>query len=256
MSSYAQKVRLILREKDIDFNKETPKGLGSGQPNATLSEVNPRMEVPALVDGDFTIFDSKVILAYIEEKYPQKPLLPKDPKDRAKARLIEEVCDAQYEAINWGIMEVRYAQRATGDLADKILSNAREEVRKIHSWLSSYLGDKPYFNGDTFGYADLVVVPYINRSFLYDMLPSEDHPLTKWRARVMERPSVKLTFEEMQAAAKQIAVAFKDLFQAGKGMRREYRDHRLEFIIRAGGLEVVEKGLQEETIRFSWPGEM
>jgi len=254
MSSYAQKVRLILREKGIEFDNQTPEGLGSGQPNAKLLDANPRMEVPALVDGDFTIFDSKVILAYIEDKYSEKPLLPKDPKERAKARLIEEVCDTQYEAINWGIMEIRYAYRATGDLADKMLSNAQKEVTEIHAWLASHLGDKPYFNGDTFGYADLVVVPYINRSFTYDMMPPEDHPLTSWRARVMERPSVKLTFDEMQAAVKQIAVAFKDLFLPGTGRRREYRDHRLEFMIRAGGIEVVEKGLEENTIRFSWPG--
>ena len=101
-SSYAQKVRLALREKEIPFDKEVPEGLGSGQPIPSLARANPRQEVPALVDGDFKIFDSKVILAYLEDKYPDKPLLPKDPRARAEARLIEEVCDSQYEAINWG----------------------------------------------------------------------------------------------------------------------------------------------------------
>lgn len=100
-SSYAQKVRLALREKGIPFDREVPEGLGAGQQIPSLAKINPRLEVPALVDGDFKIFDSKVILGYLEDKYPETPLLPKDAKARAQARLIEEVCDSQYEAINW-----------------------------------------------------------------------------------------------------------------------------------------------------------
>lgn len=152
-------------------------------------------------------------------------------------------------------MEVKAAERASGELADKILHNAKSQVSEIQSWLTSYLGDDDYFNGPTFGYADIAVVPYVNRSFVYGMMPpDEDSPLCRWRARVIERPSVKQTFEEMLEATKQMSAVFKDLFQPGNGRRREYRDHRLEFMIRAGGIEVVEKGLKEETIRFSWPG--
>lgn len=162
--------------------------------------------------------------------------------------------DELYANSGQGIMEVNGAQRATGELAQKLMSNAKDQVAEIHSWLSSYLGDNDYFNGTTFGYADLVVVPYVNRSFVYGMMPPEDSPLSRWRARVMERPSVKQTFEEMQEATKQMSAVFKDLFKPGTGRRREYRDHRLEWMIRAGGLEVVEKGVEEGTIRFSWPG--
>jgi RNA polymerase-associated protein len=75
-SSYAQKVRMALREKGIPFEKAVPDGLGSGQKLPDLSDANPRVEVPALIDGDFKIFDSKVILQYLEEKYPEHPLLP------------------------------------------------------------------------------------------------------------------------------------------------------------------------------------
>lgn len=153
-----------------------------------------------------------------------------------------------------GIMEVKAAERAQGELAQKILSNAKDQLTEIQTWLISYLGDNDYFNGSTFGYADIAVVPYINRSFVYEMMPAEDSPLSRWRARVIERPSVKQTFEEMLEATKQMSAVFKDTFKPGTGRRREYRDHRLEFMIRAGGMEVVEKGLKEETIRFSWPG--
>lgn len=90
-SSYAQKVRMALREKGIPFDMAIPDSLGSGRRISGLEEANPRMEVPALVDGDFKIFDSKIILQYLEDQYPEHPLLPKDPKSRAEARMIEEV---------------------------------------------------------------------------------------------------------------------------------------------------------------------
>ena len=100
-SSYAQKVRMALREKGIPFEKAVPDGIGSGERLKGLQAANPRVEVPALEDGDFKIFDSKVILQYLEDKYPEKPLMPKDPRERAETRMIEEVCDTAYEAINW-----------------------------------------------------------------------------------------------------------------------------------------------------------
>lgn len=252
-SSYAQKVRLALREKGIPFDKKTPEGLGGGHRISGLAEANMRMEVPALEDGDFKIFDSKVILGYLEDKYPSHPLLPADPKGRAKAKMIEEVCDSQYEAINWGISEVLNASRATGEMAEKLLAAARSQTAEIHSWLASHLGNNAYFAGESFGYADLVVVPYMNRSYSYDYLPQEES-LRAWRERVMQRPSCKQTYEEMQDGLKGMREAFKTAFLPGSGRRREYRDHRLEWMVKAGGLEVVEKGVREDTIRFSWPG--
>ena len=146
---------MALREKGIPFDKEIPKNIGSGEQIPGLAEANPRMEVPALVDGDFKIFDSKVILQYLEDKYPEHPLLPKDPKGRAEARMIEEVCDTGYEAINWGLSEVNWSQRATGELADKLMAQANAQTKVLLDWLSSKLGDKQFFSGSSLGYADI-----------------------------------------------------------------------------------------------------
>lgn len=100
MSSYAQKVKIALREKNVEFTREVPSDItlsGSGP----LHDSNPRVEVPVLLHNGNTIFDSTVILEYIEDVWPSPPLLPRDPGARAKARMIEDVCDTQYEAINW-----------------------------------------------------------------------------------------------------------------------------------------------------------
>ena len=64
------------------------------------------MNVTTLVNGDFKMFDSKIILQYLKDKYSEHPLMPKDPQAWAEARIIEEVCDTAYKAINWGIGEV------------------------------------------------------------------------------------------------------------------------------------------------------
>jgi glutathione S-transferase len=99
LSSYAQKVKIALREKGLAFDLETPEALGTGIAAGPFGEANPRAEVPALVDGEARIFDSTIILEYIEEKWPTPPLLPRDPAARAAARMVEDVCDTHYEAI-------------------------------------------------------------------------------------------------------------------------------------------------------------
>ena len=77
------------------------------------------------------IFDSTIILEYIEEKWPQPALLPRGPDERARARMIEDVMDTQYEAINWGIMEIARFRRASGNLRDTLLARAREQTGKL-----------------------------------------------------------------------------------------------------------------------------
>ena len=88
LSSYAQKVKIALREKGIAFDLETPQAIGSGGSAGLFAATSPRLEVPALIDGDAQIFDSTIILEYLEDKYPSPPLLPRDPAARASARMI------------------------------------------------------------------------------------------------------------------------------------------------------------------------
>lgn len=116
LSSYAQKVKIALREKGVAFERVLPDGFGTGRQDTPFAAANPRTEVPVLIDGETSIFESTVILEYIEERWPEPPLLPAEPAERAKARLTEEVCDTQYEAVNWGYGELLWFRRAEGDL--------------------------------------------------------------------------------------------------------------------------------------------
>lgn len=249
LSPYAQKVKIALREKNIPFEPQMALDAQSGGWSKDLIEANPRIEVPTLIDGDARIFDSTVILEYIEEKWPEPALLPRDPAERARLRMIEDVCDTHYEAINWGLLEITYFRRGEGTVADALRGKAAGQTAAMHRWLESRLGQRDWFNGEAFGWGDLSVAPYVQISAWIGNAPAEGSRLGAWLARVSHRPTVAQTFEEAQATLPQMP-AVADLVDQGV-FKREYRDHRLEWMIRSGGIQVVLDGLQKDNIRFT-----
>jgi glutathione S-transferase len=251
LSSYAQKVKIALREKGLTFDLETPPALGSGNSTGPFAAASPRLEVPTLVDGDARIFDSTIIMEYLEDKHPSPALLPRDPLARAEARMIEDLCDTLYEAINWGLGEIRWFKRAEGRLADTMQAKAASQTRELLEWLAGKLGTKEWFGGAMFGWADLGVAPYLNRSVHYGLGPHASSPLAAWHKRLCARPSVAATFKEFEAATQGMANAHERLTSGA--IRREYRDHRLEWMMKSGGVQVVLDGLAKDNIRFTWP---
>ena len=250
-SPYAQKIKIALREKGVAFEVELPATLGTGRTDDPFGATNPRAEVPVLVDGETSIFDSTVIMEYIEERWPDPPLLPRAPEARAAARITEDVCDTQYEAVNWGLGEVRWFRRATGALAETLRAAAIRQTNVLQDWLTARLGAEVWFGGETFGWADAAVAPMVNGSVYYGLGPPPDSPLANWFQRLRERPSAATTFAEFEASRARMA-ATVDLY-AATGRQREYRDHRLEWMVKSGGIEVVVAGLRDGNIRFAWP---
>lgn len=253
LSPYAQKCKIALREKEIDFEARLPMGIGSGDMSAAedFAKASPRSEVPALIDGDVSVFDSKTILEYIDENWPQKPMLPDSPAERARVRMLADVMDNHYEPNNWAMGEIMSFERATGPLAQTLVKSAKEQCETWFEWLEAELGSRDWFNGDDFGYGDLTVVPYINGSARFGFEPGDNTRLAAWAKRVNEREHVAKTAAEALEAAEQMANV-ADLVRQG-AFKREYRDHRLEWMIRSGGLDVIVEGLKNENIRFNPP---
>ena len=249
LSPYAQKCKIALREKGIAFELKMPNAIGSGQTGGDFMLANPRGEVPALIDGDLTIFDSTIILEYIDDKWTDKPMRPASAADRARARQIEEVCDTRYEAINWGLGEITYFRRGEGKVADALRDKAADQTELMQAWLSRQLGDRDWFNGASFGWGDLSVVPYLAGSLRFGNGPDEGSPLGKWLTRARARESVSTTLKESGASVAAMETV-ADVVKAGL-FKREYRDHRLEWMIRSGGIDVVLDGLAKNNIRFS-----
>ncbi|MFT4798515.1 MAG: glutathione S-transferase/RNA polymerase-associated protein [Candidatus Azotimanducaceae bacterium] len=252
LSPYAQKVKIALYEKGLAFELRTPDGMGTGVVEDDFIASSPRMEVPSFVQGEIKIFDSTVILEYIEEAYPEPPLLPASPVERARVRMLEDTVDTHIEAILWGLAEIRYFGRAEGALATAIEAAAAKQISGWYAWLTSELGSGEWFNGEAFGWGDLSVVPYVNGLVGYGF--PADGKLLDWLSRANARDSVR----QCQAAAAEAAFdgpnmdmsALKAAVASGL-FKREYRDHRLEWMIKSGGLEVVAAGLENDNIRFT-----
>ncbi|MFN0038986.1 MAG: glutathione S-transferase family protein [Burkholderiales bacterium] len=249
LSAYAMKVKIALNEKNIEYETLVPEGMANGTAAGEFALANPRAEVPTLVDGEFRVFDSTVILEYIEDKWPKPPLLPAGAAERARVRMIEDVMDTQYEPNNWGTFEVLRYKRASGALAGKLQAFGKQNIERLQAWLNRELGDRTWFNGESFGWGDLSVIPYLNRSAGYGYLPATGSPLARWFERVNLRDSVSRVRAQMQAALEKMP-DLSELLKKGQVVR-QYRDHRLEWMIAAGGISVVQDGLREGTIRFS-----
>ncbi len=248
LSPYAQKVKLALIEKGIPFETAMPDLLSGA--DAAFRAASPRLEVPALVDGDATVYDSTIILEYLEDKWPTPPMLPATPIERARARTLEEICDTQYEAVNWGLFEIRVFGRAKGTVADGMIARAGAQIAGLNAHLDRTLAGAEYFNGARFGWADLAVLPHVNAAAgVNGFAPPAGSGLARWLDRVRERPSVQRVVAEAMASMSGFEM-LPQLVEAGLFVR-EYRDHRLDWMFRSGGTEVVLEGIQRKTIRFS-----
>lgn len=252
LSPYSQKVKIALLEKDIEFEAHLPTGIGSGQAEGEFIEANPRGEVPTLIHDEVRVFDSTIILEYIEDAWPTPALLPESAAERARVRMLEDAMDTHYEPINWGLSEIANFGRATGDLARQLNGRAGEQIGHWHNWLEKQLGDRLWFNGDEFGWGDLAVIPYINGSAGFGHTPPDGSKLAAWSSRANERESVKQVTKAATEAARGNAGMAQVKEALNKGLfKREYRDHRLEWMIKTGGLSVVIDGLEKDNIRFT-----
>jgi glutathione S-transferase/RNA polymerase-associated protein len=255
LSPYGQKVKIALLEKGVPFEAPLPEAIGSGTATGAFAEASPRGEVPALVDEDGTrVFDSSVILEYVEERWPEPPLLPETPAERARVRMLEDVMDTHFEAITWGLAEIDAFGRATGALAERMKAKAAEQLGGWLGWLSHQLGERPWFTGERFGWGDLAVAPFLNGAAGFGHMPTG--ALGNWLARVNERPSVASCAKAaLEAASQSSEISLAQVRAAlDHGLfKREYRDHRLEWMIKTGGLSVVAEGLEKDNIRFIDP---
>ncbi len=252
-SPYAQKVKIALREKGVDFEAPMPGGLGAGGAAGEFADANPRGEVPTLIDGEVRLFDSTIILEYIEDKWPTPPLLPASPADRARVRMIEEVMDSHFEPVSWGLSEIRNFQRAVGDLAQTIERRAEKQLQGYFVWLERQLGVRDWFNGADFGWGDLAVVPYLNGARGFGHAPAAGSALADWLVRANQRPSVAATVGDITDMLSRGVPGMGDVAKlVDQGLfKREYRDHRLEWMIKVGGFDVVARGLEKDNIRFT-----
>ena len=171
---YAARARIVLAEKGIEV--EVVEIDLSDRP-AWLYEKNPTGRVPVIEeDGGRPVPESVVIMEFLEERYPEPPLLPPDHADRAAVRCLIFRDDQ--------LTDPYYAFRRGEE-------GAREELDAALGRLDAMLTEQPYLGGAEYGLADIAYVPWLLRA--RDMLGVEldDFPaVVDWLGRLEERPAI------------------------------------------------------------------
>lgn len=171
LSLFAKKVEIALGEKGIPFDRVLvpfDQIVGYSPKHPDVLAANPKGQVPVLVDGDLTIYDSTVILEYLDEAYPAIPLYPVDPAARARCRMIEMFADEVM------LVPLRALMHRTGprpaDSAQWLALEADATMAAVplmghFGYLDDLLGGRRNFTGDL-SVADIavfMVVLYIRR---------------------------------------------------------------------------------------------
>jgi glutathione S-transferase len=170
---YCARTRIVLAEKGIEY--ETVVVDLADRP-AWIYEKNVTGRVPVLEEDTFLLAESAVINEYLNERYPDPPLLPTDPAQRALARLLIFRFD--------DLSRPYYAVRRGDD-------DAREQLDVQFAQLDALLEAQSYLTGADFGLADAAYVPWILRA--RDRMNVDLHPfpaLVDWVDRLSERPSI------------------------------------------------------------------
>jgi glutathione S-transferase len=228
LSPYAMKVRACLYEKGLQFEKRE---IWTEAQREELRQVNPRLEVPALRDGEVTVYDSKVIVAYLEEAYPSTPLLPPDPAARARCRAHELVADTQLDPCMVALALFKYFRPALAEQSPTSMRKA-EEILAIHyAKLDQSLKHEPYLLG-AFSLADIAYFPHVSLASFIGYAPGDDRPsLAAWLARMNERPGLQRTSQDAMAAFER---SQKEKNQFFDNNRLQWRSERLEMLVRIG----------------------
>lgn len=178
---YCARVRIVLAEKGLSF--ETVEIDLRDRP-VWLYDLNPVGKVPVLDEDGWILPESAVIGEYLNERYPEPPLWPDDPGERAAARLLV----FRFEDFSKPYYALRRGEEGAGRLFEEELAA-----------LDALLGGMPWLSGRAFGLADLAFLPWLLRA--RDLLGidlGKWPALADWVARACERPSV---------AAEQLLVA-------------------------------------------------
>ncbi|MBF8755004.1 MAG: glutathione S-transferase N-terminal domain-containing protein [Pseudomonas putida] len=184
---YSHRVRLVLAEKgitvqivDVDPARLPPK----------LVEVNPYASVPTLVDRDLALYESTVVMEYLEERYPHPPLMPVYPVARGNSRLLMHRIQRDWCALADTILDARSTEAARVE--------ARKALRESLTGVSPLFGEFPCFMSEEQSLVDCCLLPILWRLPVLGIeLPRQAKPLLDY----MERQFAREPFQASLSAA-------------------------------------------------------
>ena len=152
-------------------------------------KLNPYGKVPVIDDNGKVLFESCIINEYLDEKYPDPPLMPKDPYLRGRGRILVDYAlnclHEPYWALRTEIM------KKDSERNKSVMEEKRATLRELLQYLEDALGEKSYFSGQI-SLTDFAVLPRFLRMEAYGALPHPSLPRVEgWLKRMKQRPSVK-----------------------------------------------------------------
>ncbi len=187
---FCQKVRVVLAEKDLEYEKIFVDLRKQEQKSPDFLRLNPYGKVPVLVDEDEVIYDSTIINEYLEEEYPLPRLMPEDSQGRARVRMLEDYCDNSF--IPPTTMLLSQLRKTDAERDGQRVEQAREELRRGLYFLRDRLGSQEYLVGREFTLADASFAP---RVMVLGRLGVELEPalssVQAWIDRIRSRSSVR-----------------------------------------------------------------
>ncbi|MCW9709672.1 stringent starvation protein A [Avibacterium sp. 21-586] len=147
---YCHQVRIVLAEKGVAYEMEE---IAPTSVSEDLMELNPYGSLPTLVDRDLVLFNSRIIMEYLDERFPHPPLMPVYPVSRGKSRLLMlRIEQDWYSLLN---------QIEQGDEAEK--EQAAKQLKEELLAIAPILNQTPYFMSEEFSLVDCYIAPLLWR---------------------------------------------------------------------------------------------
>jgi RNA polymerase-associated protein len=150
-SHYSHRVRIVLAEKGVTVDLIES---DSAHPPAELSELNPYNSLPTLLDRDLVLYESKVMMEYLDERFPHPPLLPVYPVARAESRLLIHRIEKDWCALVDAILHTR---------SDNVIKKSTKELKESITAIAPIFAEKPFFMSEEFTLVDCCIAPILWR---------------------------------------------------------------------------------------------
>jgi glutathione S-transferase len=189
-SSNSDRVKIALREKRLTYDRVTLNLAERDQKKPEFLRLNPYGKVPVIDDGGNVLFESCIINEYLDEKYPDPPLMPKDPYLRGRGRVLVDYGLNHLHEPYWALRNEFFLKKEP-ERDRSVLEEKRRLLRNLLRYLEDALGDKPYFLGE-FSLTDIDLWPRFGRMEEYGVLPTPSlGRLNGWLERMKRRPAVQ-----------------------------------------------------------------
>jgi glutathione S-transferase len=171
VSPYVRKVLVCLELKGIDYEVDPITPFFG---NDEFRRLSPLCRIPVIIDSDLVLTDSTVIAEYLDEAHPRPPLLPEEPRDRARARWLEEFADTRLgDVFIWGLFYPKMVHpRVWGEPGDqaRIEKSLATDIPAALDYLEGQLPDEGYLFG-AIGLADIAIASFFRNAAYADFRP-------------------------------------------------------------------------------------